>query len=80
VSEALRLSQSRDIRNLYIGKTGFTYLSLIDEMIERGILKKPQFIAEGLINPQQNSEVLTYLMMSVRPTAPMIESTPKLCA
>ncbi|WP_051227526.1 flavohemoglobin expression-modulating QEGLA motif protein [Oceanospirillum beijerinckii] len=80
VSEALRLSQSRDIRNLYIGKTGFAYLSLIDEMIERGILNKPRFIAEGLTLPQQNSEVLTYLMMSVRPTAPATEPPPMLCA
>ncbi len=65
---ALKLYRERDISGLFIGKTGFAYLPIINEMIERGILDKPTFLPEFLKKPQPGSEVMEYLLSSIRPT------------
>ncbi|MGB0468746.1 MAG: flavohemoglobin expression-modulating QEGLA motif protein [Pontibacterium sp.] len=71
VSEALKLSQASDVSSLYIGKTGFAYLPLLDELVERDIIKKPFFVPEGLKKPTPMGDILEYLMSSIRPTAPV---------
>jgi uncharacterized protein (TIGR02421 family) len=67
VSEILRLLSQYDISSLYIGKTGFEYLSIINEMIARKLLKPPQFIPDYLKNPKPESDILNYLMSSIHP-------------
>lgn len=68
VSEALRLYQQRPLTSLYIGKTGFDYLPLLDELIARGILTTPRFVPENLAAPMPCGDVLSYLIQSIQPT------------
>lgn len=71
VSEALRLYKDCDISNLYVGKTGFAYLGIINELIERELILKPQFVPEHLAAPEFVSDILNYLVSSIKPTAPV---------
>lgn len=71
VSEALRLYKDCDISNLYVGKTGFAYLGIINELIERELIVKPQFVPEHLAAPEFVSDILNYLVSSIKPTAPV---------
>lgn len=66
VSQALELIKKRDIRNLYVGKTGFEYLSLIDEMIERQLVTAPHFVPQHISSPKADSPVLDYLIGCIR--------------
>lgn len=66
VSQALDLIKNQDIRNLYIGKTGFEYLPIINEMIERQLVEAPTFVPEFLSIPKSSSPVLDYLMGCIR--------------
>jgi uncharacterized protein (TIGR02421 family) len=68
VSGALDLVSSQSIKNLYIGKTGFDYLSIINEMVERQLLTEPMLYPKYLDNPMPSSPVLDYLMNCIRPT------------
>lgn len=70
VSEALRQYRDDDISNLYVGKTGFAYLGIINELVEREIIHKPAFVPEGLVNPEPASDILDYLISSIKPTTP----------
>lgn len=66
VSQALALIKTQDIRNLYVGKTGFKYLPLINEMVERHLVTPPSFVPEYLQTPKDSSPVLDYLMSCIR--------------
>ena len=70
VSEALRLYRQRPLTSLYVGKTGFDYLPLLDELIARGIISAPRFVPENLPAPVPAGEVLNYLIQSIQPTVP----------
>ena len=69
VSLALELTKAQDISNLYVGKTGFDYLPLINEMVERQLVSVPQFYPEYLRSPVSISPVLDYLMDCIRPSS-----------
>ncbi|WP_286240065.1 flavohemoglobin expression-modulating QEGLA motif protein [Neptuniibacter halophilus] len=71
LSEALRLYQEGDISNLYIGKTSFSYLGLLDELVAREIIHKPSYVPETLRQPEPVSDILGYLVSSIRPTVPV---------
>ncbi|CAA0101136.1 Uncharacterised protein [BD1-7 clade bacterium] len=62
VSKAFELSKQRDIKNLYVGKTGFDYLPVINEMVERQLVKAPAYYPSHLNAQIVNSPVLDYLM------------------
>ena len=66
ISQALDLYGKQDIRNLYVGKTGFEYLPIINEMVERQLVNPPAFTPSYLHNPEQESPVLEYLMHCIR--------------
>lgn len=66
VSQALDLIKNQDIRNLYVGKTGFEYLPIIGEMIDRQLVEAPTFVPEFLSIPKSSSPVLDYLMGCIR--------------
>lgn len=70
VSEALKLYKDCDISNLYVGKTGFGYLKIINELIDREMIEKPRFVPESLGKPEFVSDILNYLVSSIKPTAP----------
>jgi uncharacterized protein (TIGR02421 family) len=64
--EALQLYRAADITNLFIGKTGFASLPLIDELIARGTLHKPKLRPMFLNEKNKSGEVLDYLVNSIR--------------
>jgi uncharacterized protein (TIGR02421 family) len=63
---ALGVYQEEDITGLFIGKTGFASLPLINELLARGLLEKPLYMPECMKNIRASGEVLDYLVASVR--------------
>lgn len=66
VSQALSLYEQQDISSLYVGKTGFAYLPIINEMIDRQLVKAPDYCPAWLKNPRPSGPVLDYLMHCIR--------------
>lgn len=66
VGLALETIKTQDIKNLYVGKTGFAYLPIINEMVDRQLVKAPKFFPEFLEKPVANTPVLDYLMSCIR--------------
>ena len=66
VSQALSLYEQQDISSLYVGKTGFAYLPIINEMIDRQLVTAPGYCPDWLRNPKPSEPVLNYLMHCVR--------------
>jgi uncharacterized protein (TIGR02421 family) len=64
--EALQLYRATDITNLFIGKTGFASLPLVNELIARGTLEKPKLLPMFLSEATRSGEVLDYLVNSIR--------------
>ena len=69
VSMALELYKTQNIKNLYVGKTGFDYLPIINEMVERQLVSAPEYYPSFLDRPTQVSPVLEYLIGCIRPSA-----------
>jgi len=69
VSLALDLYRTQDIKNLYIGKTGFEYLPIINELVARQLVTAPHYYPEFLDSPTLAPAVLEYLMISIRPSS-----------
>ena len=65
VSKALTLHKHQDIRNLYIGKTGFNYLDIINEMVERQLITAPLYYPNYIYEPVATNPVLEYLMTCI---------------
>lgn len=68
VSTVLELYKTTDIKNLYVGKTGFSYLPIINEMLERQMVSAPLYYPSCLDKPIATSPVLEYLMSCIRPS------------
>jgi uncharacterized protein (TIGR02421 family) len=66
VSIAYNLNKSTDISNLYIGKTGFDSLGIINEMISREMISSPVYLPVYLTKSKSHSAILDYLMASIR--------------
>jgi uncharacterized protein (TIGR02421 family) len=68
VSSALELYKNEDIKNLYVGKTGFNYLPIINEMVERQLIAAPKYYPRWLDQPAKASPELNYIMSCIRPS------------
>ena len=66
VSHALNLYKKEDITPLYVGKTGFAYLPVIKELIERQWINPPKYYPEYLKQPKPSSSVMAFLVESIR--------------
>lgn len=55
----------QNISSLFVGKTGFKYLALINEMIERKLVTAPNFVPQYLAQPNETSDILAYLVNTV---------------
>jgi uncharacterized protein (TIGR02421 family) len=66
VSQALSLYERQDISNLYVGKTGFYYLPIINEMIDRQLVDAPVYYPSWIKEPKPSVPVLDYLMHCIR--------------
>lgn len=62
--QALHTEKSRHIDNLYVGKCSFRYHDLLDELMNRGWLKKPIFLPT-VINQDDSNTTLDYLIESL---------------
>lgn len=65
ISEALNMYNNQSIDNLYVGKTGFDYLPIINEMVERQLVKQPKYLPEFIKKPAEESPVLKYLISCI---------------
>ncbi len=64
--DALHCYKQQDIGGLFIGKTGFAFLPIIDELIAREILRAPSYLPGFMQQPRPSSTVLDYLISSIR--------------
>jgi uncharacterized protein (TIGR02421 family) len=64
--DALRLYKSSDLTNLFVGKTGFSNLTLLNELVSRGIVQKPKLLPEFLEKPADIPDVLTYVVSGIQ--------------
>lgn len=62
---AVETHKTQDISGLFIGKTGFKYLPLINELMHRNLVQKPTFIPSFVSKPESSSDILTYLVDTV---------------
>ena len=76
VSQALNLIKTNDLSNLHVGKTGFEYLPLIDEMVERKLVSPLHYVPKYLEKPIKPSVVLEYLMGCVRYEPRFVRESP----
>ncbi|WP_263081472.1 flavohemoglobin expression-modulating QEGLA motif protein [Endozoicomonas sp. Mp262] len=67
VSRALELVKQCSIDNLYIGKTGFEYLDIINELVSRQWVTAPKYYPEYLKQPVESPVELNYLMTCIKP-------------
>jgi uncharacterized protein (TIGR02421 family) len=68
VSMALEFYKTQNIKNLYVGKTGFDYLPIINEMVDRQLVSAPEYYPSFLDKPTQASPVLDYLISCIQPS------------
>lgn len=66
ICQALHMIKKENIRNLYVGKTGFNYLTIINEMVERQMVNEPQYSPQYLEKPVEGSQVLEYLISCIK--------------
>jgi len=60
------IDQGVDISNLYVGKTSFRYLELLDELVDRDLVNKPRFLPSFISQPSKTSEITNYLIRSIK--------------
>ncbi len=56
----------KSLNLLLIGKTSLAYADIIQEMIERGMLKPPKYLSLCLQNPQTDNSILNYLVNGLK--------------
>ncbi|NCF19769.1 MAG: flavohemoglobin expression-modulating QEGLA motif protein [Haliea sp.] len=65
-AQALEMLQSASIKNLFVGKTSFAYLPIIDEMVERQMVTVPRHVPMYLDRPAASDETISYLVRCIR--------------
>jgi uncharacterized protein (TIGR02421 family) len=65
--KVLRLyAEGININNLFLGKTTHHYLPYLNELVDRGILNKPQYLCRAFETPEKTDPILKYLIDSMR--------------
>ncbi|MEJ6062047.1 flavohemoglobin expression-modulating QEGLA motif protein [Aliivibrio salmonicida] len=64
--DALHMYEKEDLTSLFLGKTGFEFKPILDELIARNILPAPKFIPKALSISREKDPVLDWLMKSIR--------------
>lgn len=54
------------LNNLFLGKTTHTHLTILNELVDRGILKAPKYKCESFENPVEMDPILKYLTNSLK--------------
>ncbi|HIF9456125.1 TPA: flavohemoglobin expression-modulating QEGLA motif protein [Photobacterium damselae] len=66
LKDAIKAYQEEDLTSLFIGKTGFEFKPVLDELIERGILKQPEFLPKALSMNAELDPVMEFMLSSIR--------------
>lgn len=64
--DIVKLAQTRNLDNLYLGKTGKGSLDSLDTLVEQGIFTKPKYLPNKSINIEQDNPILAYLISSIK--------------
>jgi len=59
-------NSGKSINNLLIGKTSLEYIDTINEMVERGLLKKPKYITASFKQEDNNNKNLKYIISCLK--------------
>ncbi|UIP30075.1 flavohemoglobin expression-modulating QEGLA motif protein [Photobacterium sp. TLY01] len=62
LKDALRLHKETDLTSLFIGKTGFEFKPLLDELIEREILQPPQYLPKALKMKTDTDPIINFML------------------
>ncbi|GAB6260592.1 flavohemoglobin expression-modulating QEGLA motif protein [Photobacterium sp. R1] len=62
LKDALRLHRETDLTSLFIGKTGFEFKPLLDELIEREILLPPQYMPKALSMNTETDPIINFML------------------
>lgn len=65
LKEAIQFYKEGDISSLFVGKTGFESKGLLDELIVRGILKKPTYLPKALSMEKTQDPVMDFILNSI---------------
>ncbi|MCY7296641.1 flavohemoglobin expression-modulating QEGLA motif protein [Alteromonas sp. a30] len=65
---AVETYKNQDLTGLFIGKTGFKYLPLINELMQRNLIASPTFLPRFMSTPTRPPEILAYLVNTVSRT------------
>ncbi|WP_305418393.1 flavohemoglobin expression-modulating QEGLA motif protein [Photobacterium leiognathi] len=66
LKDAIHAYKNEDLTSLFIGKTGFEFKPLLDELIERGILKQPDYLPKALTMDANIDPVMEFMLNSIR--------------
>ena len=66
VARALETIKSTEVKNLFVGKTSFPYLSIINEMVDRQLVCAPRFVPQYLHQPAASGDIIDYLIRCIR--------------
>ncbi|KHT65623.1 hypothetical protein RJ45_00300 [Photobacterium gaetbulicola] len=66
LKDALYAYASEDLTSMFIGKTGFEFKPLLDELITREILKKPAYLPKALTMKDTSDPIINYLLKCIK--------------
>ncbi|WP_299018053.1 flavohemoglobin expression-modulating QEGLA motif protein [uncultured Photobacterium sp.] len=64
--DALMHYKEEDLTSLFVGKTGFEFKPLLDELIAREILRKPAFMPKALIKPEFDDPIIDFMLRCIK--------------
>ena len=65
--DLLQVYKETDISSLYVGKGAMSCMSVVSDLLERGVIDKPRRIPPALeLNPEQQPPVLEYLLSALK--------------
>ncbi|PSW20604.1 flavohemoglobin expression-modulating QEGLA motif protein [Photobacterium sanctipauli] len=64
--DALNAYQHEDLASLFVGKTGFEFKPLLDELITREILQKPAFMPKALSLKDHREPIIDFMLSSIK--------------
>ncbi len=64
--DAYHLYQNQGLDGLFIGKTSFEYLDLINELITRKILHPPKYLPRSFSDVKADNMIMNYIISSIR--------------
>ncbi len=55
-----------DLKSLFVGKTGFEFKPLLDELITREILRKPDYLPKPLTQIDDGDPIINFMLNSIK--------------